>query len=337
MRQYVNELSHGDAVKDVFLVAEKQLRANRNGNLYLQVELRDRTGTISSRLWNATEDLYGSFEEGDFVAVEGKVQLYQGALQMILNRLHPAPRANVDLADFLPHSGRDLERLEHRLRALLLELGDPHLRALAECFLIDETLMRRFAEAPAGIKNHHAYVGGLLEHVVTMLEAAARIVDLYPTVDRDLLMLGIFLHDIGKVTEFRHDRAFSYSDEGQLIGHLMTGVEILNAKVREAENLTGEPLPEELLLRLKHMIVSHHGSYEFGSPKLPMTPEAIALHYLDNLDAKIHTFNQQIQEDLNPGSAWTAYNASLGRKLYKGSAEVGNQGLPMKEGDNGHS
>jgi 3'-5' exoribonuclease len=170
------------------------------------------------------------------------------------------------------------------------------------------------------VRNHHAYIGGLLEHVVRLLEAADRLLPLYPELDRDLLLTGIFLHDIGKVRELSYGRVFSYTDEGQLIGHLVIGVEMLNEKAARVPDLTGEPFPTEILLRLKHMIVSHHGALEFGSPKLPMTPEAIALHYLDNLDAKVHTFARDIREDRNQASAWTPFNQSLQRRLFKGGA-----------------
>jgi 3'-5' exoribonuclease len=318
----VQQFADGDNVEEVYLVVDKQLRANRNGNLFLQLELRDRTGTISARLWNAGEQLFRSFESGDFLLVKGKVQLFQGALQMILNHVNRVAPDQVELADFLPHTEQDVSKLYERLRALLRKLSNPHLRALAECFLMDEEFVRGFCAAPAGIRNHHAYIGGLLEHVVTMLDAADRITPLYPELDRDLLMIGVFLHDIGKVRELTYDRTFGYSDEGQLVGHLVIGVEMLNEQVRRAQELTGEPFPGELLLRLKHLIVSHHGSHEFGSPKLPMTPEAIALHYLDNFDAKLHTFTRDIREDANT-SAWTPFNSSLQRRLFKGGSGSG--------------
>jgi 3'-5' exoribonuclease len=226
----------------------------------------------------------------------------------------------VELADFLPHTEQDVSKLYERLRGFLLKLTNPHLRGLAECFLMDQDFVRNFCRAPAGIRNHHAFLGGLLEHVVTLLDAADRLAPLYPDVDRDLLLMGVFLHDIGKVRELSYDRAFAYTDEGQLIGHLVIGVEILNEQVRRVPDLTGEPFPTELLLRLKHLILSHHGTYEFGSPKLPMTPEAIALHHLDNFDAKVHSFTRDIREDHNATSAWTPFNQSLQRRLFKGGA-----------------
>jgi 3'-5' exoribonuclease len=319
-RRYVQQLIDGEALDEVYLVTEKQLRANRNGNLYIQVELRDRTGSISARLWNAGEHLFRSFEEGDFLRVRGKVQLFQGALQVILSHLDRTDADKVELTDFLPHTEHDASKLYERLRACLMRLTNPHLRGLIECFLMDADFVDAFCKVPAGVRNHHAYIGGLLEHVVRLLEAADRLVPLYPELDRDLLLAGIFLHDIGKVRELSYGRVFSYTDEGQLIGHLVIGVEMLNEKAARVPDLTGEPFPPEMLLRLKHMIVSHHGALEFGSPKLPMTPEAIALHYLDNLDAKVHTFARDIREDRNQASAWTPFNQSLQRRLFKGGA-----------------
>jgi 3'-5' exoribonuclease len=325
-RRYVQQLADGETIEEIYLVTDKQLRANRNGNLYLQVELRDRTGSISARLWNAGEPLFRSFEESDFLRIKGKVQLFQGSLQLILSHLERVADDQVELADFLPHTEHDVSKLFERLRALLMRLGNPHLRALIECFLMDDEFVHDFCKVPAGVRNHHAYLGGLLEHVVNLLDAADRILPLYPELDRDLLLTGIFLHDVGKVRELSYGRVFTYTDAGQLLGHLVIGVEMLDEKVARVPDLTGEPFPAELLLRLKHMILSHHGTYEFGSPKLPMTPEAIALHYLDNLDAKVHSFTRDIREDRNQASAWTPFNQALQRRLYKGSAE-GENGL----------
>jgi 3'-5' exoribonuclease len=322
-RRFVAKLADGDALDEVYLVTDKQLRANRNGNLYLQVELRDRTGSISARMWNAGEHLFRSFDAGDFVHAQGKVQLFQGALQVILSHLERVETEKVELGDFLPHTEKEVGKLLERVRTLLLRLGNPHLRALAECFLMDDAFVRGFCQAPAGVRNHHAYLGGLLEHVVSLLDAADKVLPLYPDLDRDLVLMGIFLHDVGKVRELSYERVFAYTDEGQLIGHLIIGVEMLNEKAAKVPDLTGEPVPHELLLRLKHMILSHHGSYEYGSPKLPMTPEAIFLNCLDNLDAKVHSFTRDIREDRNSQSAWTPFNQSLQRRLFKGTMEGG--------------
>src|SRR5262249_13610750 len=243
------------------------------------------------------------------------------ALQVLFSAFERVDPAKLALDDFVPRVEQDITKLYDRLRQHLLKLADPHLRALAECFFIDDAFVKAICHSPAGIRNHHAYVGGLLEHVVTMLDAADRIAPLYPELNREVLMMGVFLHDIGKTRELICENVFGYSDEGQLIGHIDIGVEMLNEKVAKVPDLTGEPFPRELFLRLKHMIVSHHGSYEFGSPRLPMTPEAIALTYLDNLAAKLHSFLRDIREDRNTTSAWTPYNQGTQRRLFKGLRE----------------
>jgi 3'-5' exoribonuclease len=317
-RSYVNILANGDSIDEIYLVADKQLRANKQGNLYLQLELRDKTGAVGARLWNASENLARVFEPGDHLRVKGKVQLFQGALQVILSHIEPVSGDTVEPSDFLPQSARDVGKLIAKLREILFGLSNPHLRALAECFLIDDEFVRKFTVAPAGVKNHHAYGSGLLEHVVTMLTVADRISDLYPEVDRELLLAGIFLHDIGKIDELSYDRSYGYTDEGQLVGHLVMGVAMLREKIKRAVTLTDEPFPEELRLRLEHMIVSHHGALEFGSAKVPMTPEAVALHHLDNFDAKVHLVTREIRDDPTREASWTPFNPSLGRRLFKG-------------------
>ena len=318
-RRFVNQLGEQETVREVFRASQKQLRPNRNGNLYLQLELSDRSGSVGARMWNATESLYRSFENGDYVLVEGATQLFQGALQLIIGRLAKVEPSEVNEDDFTPLAAVDADRLVVRLGEMLRAVANPHLRNLAECFLMDEEFMGKFTRAPAGVKHHHAYCGGLLEHVTSLMEVVTRIAPCYPQIDPDLLLVGAFLHDVGKVDELIFEREFAYSDEGQLIGHLVMAVGMLESKVREAEKLSGEPIPAELVLRLKHLIVSHHGEYEFGSPKLPMTLEAVALFCLDNLDAKVAAFSQQMRDDPNVGSPWTNYNAALGRKLFKGS------------------
>jgi 3'-5' exoribonuclease len=321
-RRYVNQLSDGESVEEIFLLADKQLRANRNANLYLLAHLRDRTGMINGLMWNMTEAQVAPLNPGAFVKVKGKVQLYQGAMQMILAHIQPVPPEGLDPADFHATTSGNVDLMIERLKKLLLVIEEPHLHTLIECFFADEALMHDFVQAPAGIKAHHAYHGGLLEHVVNILETADRIEDLYPKVDFDLLRTGIFLHDIGKIREMSYETTLGYTDEGQLLGHLAIAIEMLDAKIADVVRLTGEPFPKELALRLKHMILSHHGTYEFGSRRLPMTPEAIALHHLDNLDAKVHEFARSIQDDPNSGSNWTPYSPRLDRKLFKGESNA---------------
>jgi len=319
-RRFLNQLGEHEAVDQVYLVSDKQLRTNRNGNLYLQLRLTDRSGSITAMLWNATDQVYGSFDNGEYVRVQATTQFYNGAMQMIIQRLERIDANTVDETEFQTLAATEIEHLAARLAVMLRGVRNFHLRSLAECFLMDEQFMDKFLRAPAGVKNHHAYHGGLIEHVVSLMEVTAAIAPLYPDMDADLLLLGAFLHDIGKVHELTYDRDLGYSDEGQLIGHLVIAVEMLDQKIKESQSLCDEPFPDQLRWLLKHMILSHHGEYEFGSPKLPMTREAVALHFLDNLDAKLQLFNLLIQGDANTESHWTTFQPSLGRKLYKATA-----------------
>ncbi|HUG66768.1 MAG TPA: HD domain-containing protein [Pirellulaceae bacterium] len=317
-RRFVNQLTENEAVDEVFLASEKQLRTNRNGNLYLVVRLSDKSGSLSGMMWNATDRIADSFENGDYVRITGTTQLYNSMLQMIVTRVDPVSPEKVIDADFVTLSSADVDKLASELAAMLRGIKNYHLRNLAESCLIDETFMGKFTSAPAGIKNHHAYRGGLLEHVLSLMKLSSVVAPHYEGLDPDLLLMGAFLHDIGKIDELTYERDLSYSDEGQLIGHIVMAVSMLEAKIRKTEELAGEAFPAELALRLKHMIVSHHGEYAYGSPKLPMTLEAIALHFLDNLDSKIYTVKQLIDDDANTSSTWTPYQPALGRKFYKG-------------------
>lgn len=319
-RRFVASLGDGESVEDVFLVADKQLRVNRNGQSFILMDLQDRTGSISARLWNAGENLFRGFEAGDFLLVKGKVQLFQGALQMIASQIEKFDAARVNRVDFMPHTEQDVNKLLEKLRGYLFKLGNHHLKALAQSYLMDDQFMAGFTRTPAGVKVHHAYVGGLLEHVVSMMDVADRILPLYPDVNRDLLLIGIFLHDTGKVRELAYESAFGYTDEGQLLGHLSIGLEMMLARIEAVEGLTEEKFPRELLLRLQHMILSHHGSLEFGSPKVPMTPEAVALHAIDTLDTRIHITLREIKDD-RTSSRWTPYNNAMQRRLFKGGAD----------------
>jgi len=318
-RRFVTDLKDGDIVEEVFLVSDKQLRANRNAALYLSVDLRDRTGVINGRMWNVTEEGCSHIQAGGFVRIKGKVQLFQGTLQLILTHCDSVPLSTIDAADFESMTSQKIEELFSQLRTLLLSFEHPHLRTLMECFLLDDAIMRALCETPAGVKAHHAYRGGLLEHLVTLMRLARKVCEIYVDLNEELLLTGVFLHDLGKTRELSCESGFAYTDEGQLLGHLVIGVEMLSDKIRQAEQMTGETFPEELALRLKHMILSHHGHYEFGSPRLPMTPEAVALHLIDNLDAKLHEFTRAIQDDTNGSSHWTLFIPRLDRKIFKGT------------------
>lgn len=318
-RRYVSQLAHNEAVQQVFLASEKQLRPNRNGNLYLQVELSDRSGTINARMWNASEDDYRAFENGDFVVVDGATQLFQGNMQLIANRIRRARPDEVCESDFLTLQSEDVARMRTRLVEILATIKAPPLQRLTKAFVDDESFMDKFCRAPAAVKNHHAYKSGLLEHVVSLMELVLLVAPRYPGLDRDKLLVGAFLHDAAKVDELTYDRELAYTDEGQMLGHMIMGVSMVDQKVAECIRKDGMPMPEKLIIEIKHMIVSHHGEYEYGSSKLPMTLEAVALHHLDNLDAKLASFSQLMRDCPNIDSPWTQYFTQIGRKLYKGA------------------
>jgi 3'-5' exoribonuclease len=317
-RRYVNELSDNESVQEVFLATEKQIRPNRNGNLYIQVNLSDRTGTVGARLWNATDAMMEAFENNDYVRVEGTTQRFQGAIQMIAKKITRVNPESVDPEEFRRFSKVDTDKLFDRLKEMLRSLKDPQLVNLADCFLMDERFVADFRKAPAGVKVHHAYEGGLLEHVVTVMELAEKVAPFYPDMNPDMLVMGAFLHDVAKIEELSYDQEMAYTDSGQLLGHLVLAVELLDRKIVEAEKLSGEPFDEEMVVQLKHILLSHHGEYTNGSPKLPMTMEAMALYCLDTLDSKLAEFRRHILDDPNAGSPWTNYIPTLERKIYKG-------------------
>ena len=282
------------------------------------MELRDRTGAIPGRLFNAGEHIFRTFDNGDYLQCEGKVQLFQGGMQVVLDRVEKVDEHKVDPRDFLAQSEQEVPKLYERLRGYLLRLTDPHLRALAECFLMDDAFVRAYTASPAGVKLHHAHLGGLLEHSVTMMDIAERVAPFYPGADRELVLMGLFLHDAGKTRELSYERVFGYTDEGQLLGHIHIGIEMLTEKLAQVPALTGEPFPRELMVRLKHLILSHHGTLEHGSPKVPMTAEAMLVHCIDMLDTRMHMVLKELREDRHSPGAWTPYNHTLGRRLYKG-------------------
>ena len=317
-RRLITELPPQAQVDQTFLATHKQLRPNRNGQLYLQVELADKSGMITGRLWNASDDDFNAFEDGDYVRVEGHTQLYSGSLQLIVSAIDRVDPRTVDESEFQVLSKNDIVRLESELATILGTIRSAPLKALADEIIADKALIDAFKRTPAGVKHHHAYAGGLLDHVVNLLRLADRVAPLYPALDRDLLLVGVLVHDIGKVRELESLQGFSYTDEGQLLGHVLLGLEIVDAKIRAIETRTGQRLAIEAAVRVKHMIASHHGQYEYGSPKLPMTLEAVALHHLDHLDAKMAGTIQLLQNEATAEDGWTQYQQSQGRKFFRG-------------------
>jgi len=314
----ISELRAGERIEDeVFLIRAKDLRTTTQGSLYIHAVLVDRSGQMVARAWQATEEMFHMMPEGGFLRFKGRVENYKGNLQFIVDGISPAEAGTFDIGDFLPKAPGDSDARFQRLREILSGLTDANLAALAEVFLADEMLMSGFRRAPAAAALHHAYIGGLLEHTLSLLEVALKVVPLYPRLSLDLILVGLFLHDIGKAKELTYETAIGYSDQGQLIGHIALATMMIEEKAKEAAAKTGKPFPDRLRWALQHIVLSHHGQYAFGSPKLPALPEAMAIHYLDNLDAKLNMFFTAVDDDRDPHAHWTEYVRAIETKVYK--------------------
>jgi 3'-5' exoribonuclease len=318
-RQFIADLQGRDTVDEIYRVADKQVRSNRQGNDYLLLQLMDRTGQISGLRWNAGQSMYETFQKGDFLRILGTTQLHNGMLQIIVQDFETVPPSKVNHEDFAKTNAGEIEQLLSELTESFSKIQNPHLKRLMSSYLADDQLLQKLQRAPAGIKTHHAYEGGLLRHIVDLLRIARAIAPNYPQLDVDMLLVGVFLHDLGKLDELSFDGDLSYSDPGQLLGHLVQGAIEVECRGKMLARETGQAFPDQILWRLQHMIISHHGQLDHGSPKIPMTIEAIVLHYIDDLDAKINAATELIESDRNTDSEWTAFHPVMGRKLFKPS------------------
>jgi 3'-5' exoribonuclease len=291
-----------------FVVAAKQIKPRKTGELFLALTLADRTGQIEAKMWDNVADALDACGQDDFIKVKGLVNKYNNRFQLTIHKLRRMEESEIDYADYLPKCPRDVEELWHTVADFVAGFQNPHLKALLEAFMNDPEIAAGYKNAPAAKTLHHAYIGGLLDHVVSLFRSCDLICRNYPQLDRDLLLTGAFLHDIGKLHELAYSRSFSYTTRGQLLGHMIIELEMLHAKLAEVPGF-----PAELKTLVEHLLISHHGQYEFGSPKLPMFPEALALHYLDDLDSKLEAMRAHYARE--PEAEWTSYNPSLGRPL----------------------
>ena len=307
------DLQKGMKIDQVFLVEVSNFKQTRNGKYFIQLELRDRTGSIKAVRWEATQDLFESFGADDFVRISGRVEEFQGHLQIIIDGLQRVDAEGVDFADFLPRTSRDIPQMGAELRSIVEELKNPHVRRLLLEFLDDPEVKAGLARSPAGKVLHHAYIGGLLEHVLSLCNASRRIAPNYPQLDLPLLVAAAVLHDIGKLREISSARSFRYTDVGQLVGHIPIGIAWIEEKARKIPGF-----PADLLVHLQHIVASHHGLPEYGAVKPPMTPEAIAFHFLDDLDAKLASLDAIKREQRlgGDGERWSIWNPALGRRLF---------------------
>ena len=313
-RKLISQLNGGTTIDEIFLVQNKDLKTTKNGSLYIQAQLSDRTGMIDARMWDASTPFFESLGNDTFLKIKGRTEIYQNKIQLIIKQISKTSQEEIKLEDYLPGTEQDIDKMFAELKQIASSIKQPHLKTLLDLFFNDKDFCGGFCSAPAAVQYHHAFLGGLLEHTLSVAKLGDTIAPLYPSLNRDLLICGIILHDIGKISELCYEKSFHYSDEGQLIGHLISGVLMVEEKAKQIDNF-----PKTLLDLLRHLILSHHGEYEWGSPKLPMTLEALALHYLDNIDAKIHAFDKAISNDKDSSDNWTNYNRMLERKLFKKS------------------
>ncbi len=313
--KFINEIEPGQTIDDIYLVREPVLRSTSRGDLYIAMFLSDRTGQLNGRMWQATEEVYRALPKPGFIHVQGRSELYQNNLQVIINNISIVDGSKVCLEDFLARTDKDTKKLFAEVIEIVGRIKNPQLKALVDEFLTDNALMEKFCNVPGGVKLHHDYLGGLLEHTHNMLRVAVAILPLYPNVQPDLVLAGIFFHDMGKTEELSYDMAFSYTDSGQLIGHVVKSLVMVNQKA-DALRDKGTNIDQAVLDTIGHIILSHHGQYEFGSPKLPATPEAFMVYYIDDLDAKVNQVISAIENE--PGdSDWTPWKNALQTKLYR--------------------
>lgn len=319
-RYFLSYAAPGDVIDDVYVITNKQLSTTNQGKLFLKGFVSDRTAQLSARMWNATKRDFDRLPESGFVHVRGRIENYQQSVQLIIDSFGDAKDGSYEIADLLPHTDKDIDAMFSRLVELLESLQNRHVAALVDAYLQDQSLMSDFRRAPAAMNFHHAYLGGLLEHTLNSMEVADAVLKFYPRLNRDLVLAGIFLHDIAKCWELRFDCAFSYTDGGQLVGHIVKSVLWLEEKVKSAEATLAEAIPRPVVDVLQHIILSHHGLPEHGAARVPSTPEAIAVHVIENLDAKLMMALAACRSETpGPGAEgnWTEYLKAFGGRLFR--------------------
>jgi 3'-5' exoribonuclease len=311
-----------------FVVVSKQIKPKKTGEPYLALTLGDRSGQLEAKMWDNVEEVLTVFEQDDFLKIKGLVNKYKNRFQLTIHKLRKLGDAEIEFADYLPKTTKDIGELWQTLGDFVSTFQNAHLQALVRAFMSDPEIAAAYRNAPAAKTLHHAYIGGLLDHVVSLFRSCDLVCRNYPQVNRDLLLTGVFLHDIGKIHELAYNRSFSYTTRGQLLGHMVIELEMLQAKLSLVPDF-----PSELKTLLEHLIISHHGEYEFGSPKLPMFPEALLLHYMDDLDSKMEAMRAQFEREADLESPWTGYNASLGRPLLNSAKFLAKQTGATKDED----
>src|SRR5438874_307943 len=293
-----------------FVVISKQVKPKKTGEPYLALTLGDRCGQIEAKMWDNVAEALDAFDQEDFLKIKGLLNKYKNRFQLTIHKLRKLGDSEIDFGDYLPKTTKNVDELWQTVGEFVASFQDEHLRALVQSFMADPEIVAAYKNAPAAKTLHHAFIGGLLDHVVSLFRSCDLVCRNYPQINRDLLLTGAFLHDIGKIHELAYTRSFSYTSRGQLLGHMIIELEMLQAKIAQIPGFPGS-----LKTLVEHLIISHHGHYEFGSPKLPMFPEALMLHYLDDLDSKMESMRLHFEREIGSEAAWAGYNPSLGRVL----------------------
>jgi 3'-5' exoribonuclease len=310
---YVEDIKTGDKVCEVFLAAEKNLAYSQKGSPYLNLRLKDRTGEVDGKIWENALAWDKTFKKGDLIRIQARALSFKNAVQLSIIELKKVEDGEVELADYFPVARGDLGEMYAGILGYVEQVRTPCLSALLNAFFGDGQIAALFRRAPAAKGFHHVYIGGLLEHTLSVVRLLDMAAGHYPGVNRDLLIAGGILHDIGKIYEFSFDRIVEYSDPGRLVGHIVMGVEMVDAKIAAIPDF-----PEQTAMELRHLILSHHGVLEYGSPKRPKTLEALVVHYMDDLDAKVNAFQEYIRDARDEESDWTPYHRLFDRYIYKG-------------------
>ncbi len=313
---FVKNLKVGSEITEFFVLRKKEFKETFEGQKFLKLELGDKTGRVDGVVWDNPEEIYNQAEAGEIVKVKGWVSSYKGELQIKVERLKKASEGEADPADFLPASEKDLESLICEFKEITATIENIHLRKILQLILDDPSITPGLKVAPGGKLWHHAYVGGLLEHTLKVADICEKAAGLYGLINRDLLITGALAHDLGKIRAYSSKGFFDYTDEGRLIGHIVSGVELIDQKLGMIEDF-----PPDLALQLKHLIISHHGELEFASPVVPMTIEAIVLHYADEMDAKVDAFAHIIKTQKIKGKRWSDWVHLINRYIYLGDEE----------------
>lgn len=322
----IAQLRDGDLVEQAFVLVSKQMGQTASSKMFIKAECGDATGQVHCRVWNATREMYDRLPNTGFITVKGRVETYQGHLQLIADVISPVTdHAHLDLSELVKHTRKNVPEMHTRMREILSQIQDKQLRAIVDEFLIDAEIMKKFIVAPAAMGMHHAWLGGLLEHTVSLLELAVVICPKYPDIDQDLVLAGLFLHDIAKTVELSYMAGFDYTDEGRLIGHVVKGAIWIDHKAKAAEAKLvaagDEKIRRDLLMVLEHIVLSHHGEPEFGAAVCPKTPEAILVNLIDNLDAKTQMAVDAVAAP-SEDNTWTEFQKAFGTKLYRPSITI---------------